>query len=144
METIDTLLRAAGITVTLLMTALLLRDAGRSLVGWLAAIFSLGVASYLLCSAPAFHDLPAFIHLPVLVLCVANPVFFWLLARALFDDGFRLRPEHGALLAAALALKGAQMMAGGSIGSLCECLLRPLAFGLAVHALFVAYRGRAE
>jgi AraC-like DNA-binding protein len=144
MDSAEILLRAAGITVTLLMAVLLLRDAGRSLVGRLAAVFSIGVASYLLCSAPAFQQLPAFVHFPVLVLCVTNPVLFWLLARALFDDGFRLQPIHGALVAAVLALKGAQLLAGGSIGALCEWLLRPLAFGLAAHALFVAYRGRAD
>jgi AraC-like DNA-binding protein len=144
MESADVVLRAAGMTVTLMMVILFLRDAGRSLVGRLAAIFSLGVASYLLCSSAAFHALPVPIQMPVLALCVANPVLFWLLARALFDDGFRLVPLHGVLMVAALALKAAEMLSSGNVAVLCEWLLRGLAFALAAHALWVAYRGRAD
>ena len=88
MEDIESLMRTAGIVVVLLMAVLLLRDAGRGLVGGLGALFSLGVSSYLVCSASGFRELSPFIHLPLLTLCVSNPVFFWLLSRALFDLGF--------------------------------------------------------
>ena len=87
METAESFLRVAGVVITLLMAVLLVRDSGRTLVGRLAATFSLGVATYMVCSSPGFHELPPYVHIPALALCVSNPIFFWLLARALFDDG---------------------------------------------------------
>lgn len=144
MEDIEGLLRTAGIVVTLLMAVLLLRDAGRGLAGRLAALFSLGVASYLVCSAPGFHELSPFIHLPLLTLCISNPVFFWLLARALFDDTFRLVPAHGALIAAVLLGKAVCTLAGGTTAAIGGLLIHAIGFGLAAHALWVAYQGRSD
>lgn len=144
MESAESFLRVAGIVVTLLMAVLLLRDAGRGLVGRLGALFSLGVASYLVCSAPGFHELSPFIHLPLLALCVSNPVFFWLLARALFDDAFRLAPVHGLLVIALLLGKAACALAGGTIAAIGGLLLQAIGFGLAAHALWIAYAGRAD
>jgi hypothetical protein len=100
MESAESLLRVVGVAITLLMAVLLVGDAGRTLAGRLAATFSLGVTVYMLCSSPGFHMLPPYVHLPALALCVCNPVFFWLLARALFDDGFRLVPAYGLLIVA--------------------------------------------
>jgi AraC-like DNA-binding protein len=144
MENAESFLRAAGIVITMLMAVLLLRDAGRSLVGRLGALFSLGVASYLVCSAPGFHELSSFIHLPLLTLCVSNPVFFWLLARALFDDAFRLAPAYGLLVVALLLGKAACALAGGSIAVIGALFLQAIGFGLAGHALWIAYAGRAD
>jgi hypothetical protein len=144
METAESFLRVAGIVVTLLMAVLLLRDAGRSLVGRLAAIFSVGVAAYLVCSSSTFHTLSPSVHLPILALCVSNPVLFWLLARALFDDGFRLVPAHGLIVLAFLVLKSVELLIGGLIAAVGELLLHAAGFALAAHALWVAYRGRAD
>jgi AraC-like DNA-binding protein len=144
METAESFLRVAGIVVTLLMAVLLLRDAGRSLVGRLAAVFSVGVAAYLVCSSSTFHSLSPSIHLPILALCVNNPVLFWLLARALFDDGFRIAPAHGLIVVAFLVLKSVEVLAGGLIAAVSEMVLHAAGFALAAHALWVAYRGRAD
>lgn len=144
MESIETLLRTAGIVIAMLVAVLLLRDAGRTLVGRLGALFSLGVAAYLVCSSPGFHGLSPYIHLPTLALCVGNPVFFWLLARALFDDEFRLLPAHGLLMVAVLFAIGVHELASGSIAAISELLVQAMGFGLAAHALWVAYRGRAD
>jgi AraC-like DNA-binding protein len=144
MEDIESLMRTAGIVVVLLMAVLLLRDAGRGLVGGLGALFSLGVSSYLVCSAPGFRELSPFIHLPLLTLCVSNPVFFWLLARALFDDAFRLAPVHGLLVVVLLLGKAACALAGGTIAATGGLLIQAAGFGLAAHALWVAYAGRAD
>ena len=65
METAESFLRVAGIVITGLMALLLLRDAGQTLVGRLAATFSLGVAAYIVCSSSSFHALSPYIHLPI-------------------------------------------------------------------------------
>jgi AraC-like DNA-binding protein len=144
METAESFLRVGVIVLTGLMALLLMRDAGQTLVGRLAAAFSLGVAAYMVCSSSTFHTHSPNVHLPILALCVTNPVLFWLLARALFDDGFRLVPAHGLIVAAFLVLKSVEVFAGGLIGAVGELLLHTAGFALAAHALWVAYRGRAD
>jgi hypothetical protein len=144
MENAESFLRVAGIVITLLMAVLLVRDARRTLVGRLAATFSLGVAAYMVCSSPGFQELPPYVHVPLLTLCVSNPVIFWLLARALFDDSFRLAPAHGLIILAFLLLKAGHWLAGGILSTACELLLHAGGFGLAAHALWVAYQGRAD
>jgi hypothetical protein len=144
METAENFLRMAAIVVTLLMAVLLLRDAGRGLVGRLAAAFSLGVAAYMICSSSTFHTLSPYVHLPILALCVSNPVLFWLLARALFDDSFRLVPAHGLIVVAFLVPKSVELLIGGLIAAASELVLHAAGFALAAHALWVACRGRAD
>jgi AraC-like DNA-binding protein len=144
METAESFLRVAAIVITGLMALLLVRDAGQTLVGRLAATFSLGVAAYMICSSSTFHTLSPSVHLPILALCVSNPVLFWLLARALFDDGFRLVPAHGVIVVAFLVLKGVELLTGGLIAAMSELLHHAAGFALAAHALWVAYRGRAD
>jgi AraC-like DNA-binding protein len=93
----DQVFRGAAAALLLLLAALLLRDLRRSLSARLGAAFAAGVAAYTLCSVPGFGAEPALWHLPVLVLCLGNPVVLWLLASALFDDGFVLHRWHGAV-----------------------------------------------
>lgn len=144
MEHIELAVRGGGILLTLLMAVLLLRDAGRTVVGRLAALFSVGVGAYLVCSAPGFHELAPIIHFPLLVLCVSNPVLFWLLARALFDDAFRLRPAYSLYVVALLLAKGTQVLIGGPIGLFGGFAVHAIDLGLVVHALWTAYQGRAD
>ena len=144
METAESFLRVAGIVITLLMAVLLVRDGGRTLVGRLAATFSLGVATYMVCSSPGFHELPPYVHVPALALCVSNPIVFWLLARALFDDGFRIVPAHGLIVIVFLLLKAMHWLAGGILSTASDLLLHAAGFGLAAHALWFAYQGRAD
>ena len=144
MENAESFLRVAGVVITLLMAMLLVRDSGRTLVGRLAATFSLGVATYMVCSSPGFHELPPYVHVPALALCVSNPIFFWLLARALFDDAFRLVPAHGLIVLVFLLLKAMHWLAGGVLSTATDLLLHAAGFGLAAHALWVAYQGRSD
>ena len=71
-------------------------------------------------------------------------MLFWLLARALFDDAFQLAPAHGALLAALLLGKAASALAGGTTAAVAGLLIHAIGFGLAAHALWVAYQGRGD
>jgi AraC-like DNA-binding protein len=104
---INLLLRAALATLLVLAAGLLWRDQGRALAARLGAACALGVAAYALVVLPVASPAapPALWLAPVAALTTGNAVVFWLLARALFEDGFRLRAWHG-LLWAALALAG--------------------------------------
>lgn len=81
-----------------------LRDAGRSQAGKLVALFAFGVLSYLLCPPMARQWNLGVLEAPFFVGCFGVAVFFYLMARAIFDDGFRLRWWHGALLVTAEVL----------------------------------------
>ena len=99
MELLDHLLRFAALAQVLFLAGLLVKDGRSGLVGRLGALFSLGVAAYLVCSSPDLGGGLRMWGFPILLLCIGNPVFFWLFARALFDDEFRLSPMHGVFLA---------------------------------------------
>jgi AraC-like DNA-binding protein len=86
-------LRGAIVALSLLAAALLLRDHPRSLAARLGALLSAGTAAYAVSSAPGFGS-PA-LAWPLLALAGGNQLVFWLLARALFSDGFVLRWWHG-------------------------------------------------
>jgi AraC-like DNA-binding protein len=60
----------------------------------------IGVAAWMICSAPTFPRPYAWWGLLLLALSSANCVVFWLWARAAFDDDFVPRPWHGVLWAA--------------------------------------------
>ena len=87
---LDTLLRGAGAGIALLLCAKFMARGLTNSLNRYGMLFGLGAASYLFCSGPWFMALPIAIHAPILLLCIFNPLFFWLFARALFDDEFRL------------------------------------------------------
>jgi hypothetical protein len=100
LQTLDTALRAGLVTLLLFAGAVVLRDHRRAPVARLAALFALGVAAHALQSAPAFATMPASWRAPLAALSAGNAAVFWLFSRALFDDGFRVRPWHAAVWAA--------------------------------------------
>jgi AraC-like DNA-binding protein len=69
----------------------------------LGAAFALGSAAFSLCSQPGLHAVLGPAAVPVLALAAGNNLVFWLFARALFDDGFRLRAWQGVAWAAIVA-----------------------------------------
>lgn len=92
-------LRGGFVALMLLLAWRLLRGP-RLLVAGLAALMCIGSAAYAVQSTQAAlvasGQLPSW-QLPLQMLMNGNPVVMWLLACALFDDGFRLRAWHGAL-----------------------------------------------
>lgn len=99
LSTIDLALRAGTAAMLLLLTAVLLRDFGRSTAARLAAAFALGSAAYALSSAAGFAQQVTWWRAPLIALSTGNVVVFWLFARALFDDGFMVRGWHAAIWA---------------------------------------------
>lgn len=94
MQTLDVILRFVAIFQLVLIAAVLLKGYRRTPAGALAAAFALSAVCYLL-AAPALRYWQ-WEQWSVLVLvgARASPILFWLLARALFEDSFRLRWQH--------------------------------------------------
>ena len=125
---LDASLRGAFVLLMGLL-ALLLWQAGRSAVLRLAVALALGCAAYAVQSALLVGQAaPLPWQAPLQALMTGNPVVIALLAWALFDDSFSLRPWHAALWAGwvALGLANCYGWHHGGIGWLLEH--GPLAF----------------
>jgi AraC-like DNA-binding protein len=104
LPTIDIALRGATVALLLVLAVSLFRGFGTVLAGRLAAAFALGSAAHAVTSSIGAAS-PASAGLaPVIALSTGNVVVFWLFARALFDDEFRLRWWHGLIWIAVVAL----------------------------------------
>lgn len=92
----------------LLLLALVLVARRRDDRGRSAALFTLGIANYVVCTILHEH---AFFWPAILVYvgCAAVPFLLWLFTRALFDDEFRLKLTH---LAAGVAFVVLQLGVG--------------------------------
>ena len=92
--TLDIALRGAAIALLLIVAVATLRRGRGRPAAWLGALLAVGAAAYAVCSSPGPHGDPPLWFAPVLMLCTGNAAIFWLFARALFDDSFRLKPWH--------------------------------------------------
>lgn len=92
-------LRGAGVGLLVLELVILISRERHSAAGRLAIMFALSIGAYLLC--PVINTLWA---LPLFLLCFTVAGWFWLFALAWFDDDFRLRWWHGAIILALLLL----------------------------------------
>lgn len=99
------ILLTANIT---LLTALALRliPALKSRRGWYALGLTLSSIAYFISWYLSQEDIARSIRASLLALVIAQPVFFWLTASALFDDRFRLRWWHYLLIAGKFVLAG--------------------------------------
>jgi len=97
---VDLMLRGGACLLLVLLAAALVRDHGRVLAARLGALFALGAAVYALWSSPEVRTGLGPWRVPMMAIANGDNVVFWLFARALFNDDFRLRPWHAALWAA--------------------------------------------
>jgi AraC-like DNA-binding protein len=106
MALLDLILSVSAGVLLLLLGGLLLRDHSASRPARLGAAFAVGVALFAASLAPWPAAQDGWRRLATAA-SDGDSLLFWLFARALFDDEFRLRPWHGAawggLTAAALA-----------------------------------------
>lgn len=132
----ELMLRGGVCLLLLLVAGLLLRDYRGRLAARLGALFALGSICFAL--VPVGGLAPA-------VIAGGNNVVFWLFARALFDDDFRLKPRHAGLwlgLMAATLFTGL-LLAGDLYRAACTVLaLLSLGFALlAVVQTITSWRG---
>ncbi len=131
---IDLALGAGTATLLVLLAALVLRDFSANAAGRLAAAFALGSAAHALTATSGFATPVTPWHAVLIAVSTGNVVVFWLFARALFDDAFKLRGHHAAPWAAMVAL------------SLVNCLvlvpaqiLDPRIFAIAISVISVGF-----
>lgn len=145
---LDPLFRGGASALLLLLAALLWRDARRVPAGWLGALFALGVAAYVGCSAPGFAPRAVYGHAPLLAPCLGNPVVFWLFAAALFDDDFKPRWPHLLLWAGLVAFGFWHVLVvgpgGGSLARFTTYGLNGLSLAFALLGLRRALTGWSE
>ncbi len=119
----------------------------------IAVAFTITLGAYLICSAPIWIDLPRGLQAFLLFGCLANPLLFWLLARSIFEDGFRLDWPYALLLVAievvgfwyAFGLHTPEFSATprSLIATIVGGLLQASGIAFVIAALVTAYRGRA-
>jgi AraC-like DNA-binding protein len=138
-HTADLLARTGACALLLLLAGVTARDQGRRPAGWLGAAFALGSAAFAFCSFAGFHNHPRAWAAPILALAAGDNLVFWLFARALFDDGFRLRAWHagawGAVVGLDWLLAYGLEPAGSPLAAWIHGLLSLSALGFAVLAV---------
>jgi hypothetical protein len=96
-------LRTTAVLLLLALAGLMLASRRRDHTPWLGALAAGAVAAFVVTSAPgADVRLGAWLY-PLTALCVAKAALFWLFARGLFADGFRLRAPQVAVIGATVA-----------------------------------------
>lgn len=134
MAHVELALRAmAGMQLICLALVVLLRSA-RERTRRAAALLPLGLAAYVVTSAAGADALPGWLIQPLTLMCVANPVWFWLLGEALFADDLRI--EWRWSLLALLTVAAGAWHELGSPGP--EATLAGIVFRLAALAVIGA------
>lgn len=152
LDLIDIALRGGCLAVLILAGGLLLRHKPPHQTLRIAFAFVARLASYMICSSPVFPTLPGALRGLILIGCLANPVLFWLLARSIFEDHFKLRLWHGAMLAAIVCAGWLHVHVFSPVGtsapesivfSMLNVALRVISILFVLAALFSAFSGRA-
>ena len=87
-------LRAAAVTLLLVLAASMFADFSKVLAGRLAAAFALGSAAHAVTASIGAGPPISAWHAPLIALSTGDIVVFWLFTRALFDEAFALRWWH--------------------------------------------------
>lgn len=101
MTKIELILRTAAVWQLLLLAALLLRSRRRGHTPLLGALCCLGVIAFILTSTVEARSWPGYWLYPLTAICVAKAALFWLFAKGLFADRYRVQRFHLAVLALA-------------------------------------------
>jgi AraC-like DNA-binding protein len=103
MSSFDIVLRSmAGMQLLFLAWLLLVRGRREPALSY-AALLPAGLAAFMLTSAPLPAGTLGAAALPLTLVCVANPAWFWIFGKAWFDDDFRPGARE---LAAVVAMIG--------------------------------------
>src|SRR3954462_9716082 len=114
MSTLEAALRGGAVLLLLLRIVTLARNARRDQVSRYSALLLMGIAAYVVESAPGFGALGMGWRAPIHLASCGTPAIFWVTMGAFFVDEFRARWHH-ALALLALAMLGAVELFRGSI-----------------------------
>lgn len=96
--TIDIVLRTVAVMSAVLLAGLLLATGRRRPGALPGALFCLAVAAFFATSVPGAKAALGGWSYPLTALCVTKAAWFWLLARALFNDYLRIGWQHLAIV----------------------------------------------
>lgn len=94
----EIVLRTAAVMVLLALAGLIAGSPRRNHTPWLGALFALAVTAFVLTSAGNAANWLGIWFYPLTALCVAKSAFFWLFARGLFSDRFRVGPMDAVVI----------------------------------------------
>ena len=94
----EIILRTAAVLVLFSLAGLMLASRRRDATPALGALFAAAVAAFVVTSARGADSLLGAWLYPLTALCVAKAALFWLFARGLFSDEFRLRGTHAVIV----------------------------------------------
>ena len=138
-------LRGGAATTFLLLSLILLRDGGDRTLARLGAVFAISTAWWALNTTP-FANWSYRWALPLVVISYGKTAAFWLFARALFEDGFKLKPRDWAVWIGITALGGAWYLSVRlGVQEAIDPLRIPFQVGqiaLASSAAWIAWKGR--
>jgi AraC-like DNA-binding protein len=94
MSTLEAALRGGAVVLLLLRIVMLAQNARSDQLSRYSALFLLGVAAYVVESAPGFGALGRGWRLPIHIVSCGTPAAFWITTGAFFVDDFRARWYH--------------------------------------------------
>ena len=141
----DGALRGGAGTLFLLLAAFFIRDWRASQTARIGAVLTVGAFCYVALVALDSSGSISWRRLPFHLMSLATPALFWLFAMSWFDDDFRLKPWHGAIVLV-LVMGGFTAnylyAAGGNPFFLLAITWRAMSITLVVAAVITALRGR--
>jgi AraC-like DNA-binding protein len=141
MSTLEAALRGGAVVVLLLRVAILAQNARSNQVCRYSALFLLGIAAYVVESAPGFAVLATGWRVPIHAVSCGTPAAFWITMGAVFVDDFRARWYHAAAWLAPVALGVVEMF---SRSILLGALHSALALLCILFGIWQALAGRAS
>jgi AraC-like DNA-binding protein len=99
----EIILRSAAVMALLALAGFVLAARRRDHTPALGALAALAVAAFVVTSGRGSDDWLGPAILPLTALCVAKAALFWLFARGLFSDGFRVGRRHLVVVAATVS-----------------------------------------
>lgn len=145
---IDITLRFGCLTLLLFLAVLAFRDARHLLQGRLAVALCVSLAAMFASTMPQEFGLPFSVRMTAWILHVPNLELVWLFGLSLFNDSFRLRPIHYAVLVAVFFLMiSIQLLSVWGIRTGVIPLLsakRVVDFSVLAHLLWTAWSGRKD
>lgn len=99
----EIILRTTAVLALLALAGLVLAARRRDHTPAMGALAALAVAAFVVTSARGSDDWLGPAIFPLTALCVAKAALFWLFARGLFSDGFRVSGRHVVIVAATVA-----------------------------------------
>ncbi len=99
----EIILRTAAVLVLVVLAGLMLAARRRDHTPGLGALAALSVAAFVVTSARGAEGWLGAAVVPLTALCVAKAPLFWLFARGLFTEDFRLKLRHVAVIGVTVA-----------------------------------------